>query len=326
MTPRIRPWGRGGDIFLRRVAFQHLLLAGRPEQQKATGENPRLNKLYWEGLRNVLLHDGRNCEVGDCAFEGGDQQFTNMVNARVVRNTFANHMGYSWTALGGGAVDVVCEGNDHRRLVELGVGVDRHAARLLGAQRDAQLRPRRARGDDARHQRPADRPAGGPILGDAGGSRQRQGTAVPPLPRSGQDQSGRLQDRLDARLLQGRHRLRPRLRRRPGRRPVAARSSTTPRHGVPGQAVRHRPGHDGAEDVRGGRAAAPPRPTWARRPGSARRTKSEATGVHREGRPLGAGRVRRHGGAGARRQGGGAVPRRHRQHRGRAPRSTGRGT
>jgi hypothetical protein len=109
---RIRPWGQGGDIFLRRLLVQHQHLASRPEQQKPVTENPALNKKYWEGVRNVFLHDGRNCEVSDCAFEGGDQLFTNLVNGRIVRNSFANHMGYSWTALGGGAIDVVCEGND----------------------------------------------------------------------------------------------------------------------------------------------------------------------------------------------------------------------
>jgi hypothetical protein len=109
---RIRPFGRGGDIFLRRLVVHHLLLSGRPEQQKPVTENPKLNKRYWEGLRNIVIHDGRNIEVSDSIFEGGDNQFANLVNARIVRNTFANHMGYCWTALGGGAVDVVCEGND----------------------------------------------------------------------------------------------------------------------------------------------------------------------------------------------------------------------
>jgi hypothetical protein len=109
---RVRPWGQGGDIFLRRLTVHHLLLAGRPEQQKPVMENAALNKRYWEGLRNVNLHEGHNCEVSDCSFEGGDQQFGNLVNGRIVRNSFANHMGYCWTALGGGAKDVVCEGND----------------------------------------------------------------------------------------------------------------------------------------------------------------------------------------------------------------------
>ena len=81
-----------------------------------------------------MIQDGRNCEVSDCSFEGGDQQFTNLVNGRVVRNSFANHMGYAWTNLGGGAIDVVCEGNDIQLLVELGLGLDGHAARLLGPQ------------------------------------------------------------------------------------------------------------------------------------------------------------------------------------------------
>ncbi len=110
--PRIRPWGHGGDIFLRRLLIQHQHLASRPESQKPVMENPALNKKYWEGVRNAYLHDGRNCEVSDCSFEGGDQLFTNLVNGRIVRNSFANHMGYSWTNLGGGAIDVVCEGND----------------------------------------------------------------------------------------------------------------------------------------------------------------------------------------------------------------------
>ena len=109
---RVRPFGQGGDIFVRRVLFQHQLLASRPEQQKPVQEIPALNKKYWEGLRNFLVFDGRNCEVSDCVCEGGDNHVTNAVNARVVRNSFANHMGYAWTLLGGGAVDVVCERND----------------------------------------------------------------------------------------------------------------------------------------------------------------------------------------------------------------------
>ncbi len=111
-TARIRPFGRGGDLFLRRLLLQHLLLAGRPEQQKPVMENPALNKLYWTGLRNAMIQDGRNCEISDCSFEGADQLFTNLVNGRIVRNSFANHMGYAWTNLGGGAINVVCENND----------------------------------------------------------------------------------------------------------------------------------------------------------------------------------------------------------------------
>jgi len=119
---RLRPWGKGGDIFLRRLLVQHQHLAGRPEQQKPVMENPALNKKYWEGVRNAFLHDGRNCEVSDCVFEGGDQMFTNLVNGRIVRNSFANHMGYSWTNLGGGAIDVVCEGNEIRASSSWGWG------------------------------------------------------------------------------------------------------------------------------------------------------------------------------------------------------------
>lgn len=111
-TSRIRPFGSGGNIFLRHLLVQHLLLAGRPEQQKPAIENPALNKRYWQGMQNAKIQDGRNCEISDCTFEGGDELFTNMVNARIVRNSFANHMGYSWANFGGGAIDVVCQDND----------------------------------------------------------------------------------------------------------------------------------------------------------------------------------------------------------------------
>ncbi len=111
-TGRIRPWGQGGNIFLRHLLFQHLLLAGRPEEQKTVMENPALIKRYWLGMKNAQLQDGRNTEISDCSFEGADQIFTNLNNGRIVRNSFANHMGYCWTNLGGGAIDVVCEDND----------------------------------------------------------------------------------------------------------------------------------------------------------------------------------------------------------------------
>ena len=100
---RIRPWGQGRDLFLRRLNVQHWLLAGRPEQQKPVQESWPLQKQMWEGKQNLRLIEGGTIEISDCLFQGGTDNSCNLSNARITRNQFANTMGYCWTNLGGGA-------------------------------------------------------------------------------------------------------------------------------------------------------------------------------------------------------------------------------
>ncbi len=116
VTPLVKPWGRYQDVFLRRVMFQHWLLAGHPENQ------PALAAKYWGGAYNFIMGGGRNVEVSDCVFMGGHQQFNSLRNSRVVRNSFSNSMGYCWTALGGGAHYAVCTDNEIRASSSWGWG------------------------------------------------------------------------------------------------------------------------------------------------------------------------------------------------------------
>jgi len=111
MAPRVVPFGHSRDIFFRRLAVQHYLMAGRPEQDKVAATNPALMKQLWQGKRNARLAEGRNFEISGCDFQGGDQQFTNLANARLTDNRFSNTMNYCWTQLGGGAHDTVCQNN-----------------------------------------------------------------------------------------------------------------------------------------------------------------------------------------------------------------------
>ena len=127
LTPYVHPYGENRDKFLRRLRFQHWLLVGHPEREleppKVEGEKPDPTKIEPgklamarkyanEGLNNFLGSDLRNFEVSDCEFQGAMQRFYNVHHGRIVRNSFTNTLGYCYTLLGGGAVNVVCEGNN----------------------------------------------------------------------------------------------------------------------------------------------------------------------------------------------------------------------
>ena len=117
LVAKLRPWGESRDKFLRRVRFQHWLLAGHPERSTA------LAKKYAEAdVHNFRANELRNFEVSDCEFQGAKQQFVNVVNGRVVRNGFSNQLGPCWSCLGGGAHDLVCESNELRCSSSFGWG------------------------------------------------------------------------------------------------------------------------------------------------------------------------------------------------------------
>jgi hypothetical protein len=118
LLSKVKPWGDGRDKFLRRVRFQHWLLVGHPERTIGTD----LAKRHSEPLQNFIAHDLRNFEVSDCEFQGGNQQFVNVQNGRVVRSVFSNQLGPCWSCLGGGAIDMVCEGNELRCSSSFGWG------------------------------------------------------------------------------------------------------------------------------------------------------------------------------------------------------------
>lgn len=117
LIARLHPWGGSRDKFLRRVRIQHWLLVGHPERSAA------LAKKYNEAdVYTFRANDLRNLEVSDCEFQGGKQQFANVSNGRIVRSGFSNQLGPSWTCLGGGAHDLICEGNDLRCSSSFGWG------------------------------------------------------------------------------------------------------------------------------------------------------------------------------------------------------------
>ncbi len=108
LAPRMKPWGGYRDLFLRRIHVQHWLLAGHPERATA------LSKKYGDGANNFIMCGCKNFEVSDSIFQGGNQQFISVENARIVRNSFSNTMGYAWTCLGGGAKYEICTDNELR--------------------------------------------------------------------------------------------------------------------------------------------------------------------------------------------------------------------
>jgi hypothetical protein len=119
LKTKVRPEG-SRDVFLRRVAFHHWLLCSHPDRNATLWA-----KLYTAPGFNFANNYGsiRTFEVSDCLFQGGNQQFSNVRNARIVRNSFSNGMGYCWTCLGAGASHVVAEGNDLRGSSSWGYGM-----------------------------------------------------------------------------------------------------------------------------------------------------------------------------------------------------------
>lgn len=107
------------DIFLRRVSFHHWMQCSHPDRNQLLWA-----KRYTDNSNPYNFRDGaiRNFEVSDCLFQGGNQSFYNIRNARILRNSFSNGMGYCWTCLGGGAWFTVAEENDLRCSSSWGYG------------------------------------------------------------------------------------------------------------------------------------------------------------------------------------------------------------
>lgn len=118
MKPFVNPEG-SQDIFLRRVSFHHWMQCSHPDRNQLLWA-----KRYTDNSNPYNFRDGaiRNFEVSDCLFQGGNQSFYNIRNARILRNSFSNGMGYCWTCLGGGAWFTVAEDNDLRCSSSWGYG------------------------------------------------------------------------------------------------------------------------------------------------------------------------------------------------------------
>ena len=118
MKPFVNPEG-SHDIFLRRVSFHHWMHCSHPDRNQLLWA-----KRYTDNSNPYNFRDGaiRNFEVSDCLFQGGNQSFFNIRNARILRNSFSNGMGYCWTCLGGGAWFTVAEENDLRCSSSWGYG------------------------------------------------------------------------------------------------------------------------------------------------------------------------------------------------------------
>jgi hypothetical protein len=110
MKPHVNPEG-SHDVFFRHVAFHHWMHCSHPDRNAALWA-----KRYTDNENPFNFHNGggaiRNFEVSDCLFQGANQAFFNLRNARILRNSFSNGMGYCWTDLGGGAWYTVAEGNE----------------------------------------------------------------------------------------------------------------------------------------------------------------------------------------------------------------------
>ena len=118
LKPFVNPEG-SHDVFLRHVSFHHWMHCSHLDR------NPALwAKRYTDNLNPYNFRNGaiRNFEVSDCLFQGGNQSFFNIRNARILRNSFSNGMGYCWTCLGGGAWFTVAEENDLRCSSSWGYG------------------------------------------------------------------------------------------------------------------------------------------------------------------------------------------------------------
>jgi hypothetical protein len=118
MKPFVNPEG-SHDIFLRLVSFHHWMQCSHPDRNQLLW-----SKRYTDNSNPYNFRDGaiRNFEVSDCLFQGGNQSFYNIRNARILRNSFSNGMGYCWTCLGGGAWFTVAEENDLRCSSSWGYG------------------------------------------------------------------------------------------------------------------------------------------------------------------------------------------------------------
>ena len=115
----VRGKGNGHDVFIRRVNFQHWLMAGHPDRDIAlwnvsTNRNGRVqpSKFNGDGAQIFSINGVTNFEVSDCQFQGGQLHIRNVCNARETGNYFGNEMGYCWAEMGGGAHDLISQSND----------------------------------------------------------------------------------------------------------------------------------------------------------------------------------------------------------------------
>ena len=108
------------DVFFRHVAFHHWMQCSHPDRNAALWAKRYTDNSNPYNFRNQAV---RNFEVSDCLFQGADQSFSNIRNARILRNSFSNGMGYCWTCLGGGAWFTVAEENDLRCSSSWGYGM-----------------------------------------------------------------------------------------------------------------------------------------------------------------------------------------------------------
>ena len=108
LKPFVNPEG-SHDVFLRHVSFHHWMHCSHPDRNTTLWAKRYTDNSNPYNFRNGAI---RNLEVSDCLFQGANQSFFNIRNARILRNAFSNGMGYCWTCLGGGAWFTVAEEND----------------------------------------------------------------------------------------------------------------------------------------------------------------------------------------------------------------------
>lgn len=118
LKPFVNPDG-SRDVFLRRVAFHHWMHCSHPDRNTLLWSKRYTDDFSPFNFRNAAT---RNLEVSDCLFQGANQAFYNIRNARILRNSFSNGMGFCWTCLGGGAWFTVAEENDLRCSSSWGYG------------------------------------------------------------------------------------------------------------------------------------------------------------------------------------------------------------
>lgn len=118
LKPFVNPEG-SHDVFLRHVAFHHWMHCSHPDRNQVLWAKRYTDDSNPFNFRDLAI---RNFEVSDCLFLGANQAFFNIRNARILRNSFSNEMGYCWTCLGGGAWYTVAEENDLRCSSSWGYG------------------------------------------------------------------------------------------------------------------------------------------------------------------------------------------------------------
>jgi hypothetical protein len=117
------------DVFFRRVNFQHWLGCHHPYRNPELWNTsidekgkPVRSKHDGDGADVLRVGEMENFELSDCQLQGAQVHLRNLSNARETNNLFANSMGYCWAELGGGARQMVCEGNEIRASSSWGYG------------------------------------------------------------------------------------------------------------------------------------------------------------------------------------------------------------